>query len=98
MGGVGHAAVVVADLEVRVMILDVREMGEGVDEAHGAIEIAEPELPPYGSGTVRQHPVARDLCDQPRRFRGRQCRNTSFTGLAAPCGEVAHAPPAPRRA
>src|SRR5215469_1547243 len=44
VGGERHAAVVVADLQVRVMVLDVGHVGEGVDEAHGAVEVTEGEL------------------------------------------------------
>src|SRR6185295_17658830 len=41
---VTHAAVVVADLEIRVVVLDIRDMRERVDETHRAPEIRELEL------------------------------------------------------
>ena len=40
---IGDVAVVVADLEIGVMVLDVRDMRERVDEAHGAVEVLELE-------------------------------------------------------
>src|SRR5215469_6415447 len=41
-----HAAVVVADLEVRMVILDVGDVRDRVDEAHRPIKILELELAP----------------------------------------------------
>src|SRR5487761_168982 len=56
-----HAAVAVPHLEVRMMVLDVGDMGEGIYEAHGPIEILELELPPQVRPLLRQHPLAGEL-------------------------------------
>src|SRR6202165_4783862 len=48
VGAEGDAAVVVADLEVRVGVLGVGEMRQRVHEAHGAIEVPESERAPDG--------------------------------------------------
>ena len=57
VGRVGDAAVVVADLQIRVVVLDVGDVRERVDEAHGAVEVLELESARAGvlaSAAMRQ--------------------------------------------
>ncbi len=77
-----HPAIVVADLEIRMMILDVGDMRERIDEAHGPIKILELELPPQIRPFLRQHPVRMQVLHEPLRLLARVRRNPAFTGLA----------------
>src|ERR1700682_5447617 len=96
VGAEGDAAVVVADLEVRVVILDVGDMRQRVHEAHGAVEVPETELAPDGERVFSQYPGAGELRAQLLCLGMRQRRGSAFAGLAFACGEFVHA--SPRRA
>src|SRR5262252_6006336 len=63
--GESHVAVVVADLEIRVVILDIRHVRERIDEAHGPIEVAEAELATEGEPILGERPAAGDLRQEP---------------------------------
>src|SRR6267143_1766511 len=86
VGGESDAAVVVADLEVGVVILDVGDVRQRVHEAHGAIEVPESELAPNGVRGFSQYPRAGDLREQLLCLGLRQRRGTAFAGLAFACG------------
>src|SRR5882762_11160474 len=50
-------AVVVADLQVRVMVFGIRDVRQRVDEAHGAVEIFELERALQALGILGNLPV-----------------------------------------
>src|SRR5262249_32370650 len=88
--GEAYAAIVVADLEVRMMVLDVRDVRERVDEAHGAVEVAEPELAPDRASVIAQLPAAGNLREQSLRLARGERRNAALAGLALARREVSH--------
>src|SRR5207248_2905734 len=96
VGGESDAAVVVADLEVRVVVLDVGDVRERVHEAHGAVEVAEGELAADGARALGQRPVARDLREESLRLGAGEWGDPALTGPALARGELAHASPEAR--
>src|SRR5581483_674420 len=85
-----HAAVVVPHLEVRMMVLDVGNMGERIDEAHSPIEVLELELPPQIRPLLRQHPPLRELLHELLRLLARIRRDPALAGLATLLRQLAH--------
>src|SRR5260370_42268671 len=94
VGREGDAAVVVADFEVRMVVLDVGYMCERVHEAHRAIEVFERELAADGAGILRQSPSGIEVGEQGSGRGVCQRRRAAFTGFALFLSEIAHAPTA----
>ena len=83
VGAVAHAALVVADLEIRVMVLDVGHVRQGVDEAHGAVEVAKGEFATHGLAVFRPGTSRIESCSAARRrLRGASRRHAAFAGFA----------------
>ncbi len=57
-------AVTPADLDVRVVILDVRHVCDRIRETHRAVEVLELELAPQDRGLGGQHPPGGQLGQQ----------------------------------
>src|SRR5579862_4209980 len=93
MGREHDPAVVVTDLEVRVMVLDVGHMCDGVHKTHRPIEVLEGELAADRPRVRRQLPAAVQFREQ--RSGGFACQrcDAPFTGFALFLREreVAHA-------
>src|SRR6185437_2724111 len=85
-----HAAIVVAHLEVRMMVLDVGGVRERVDAAHRAVEILELELPPQVGPIVRQDPVAGEMLHEMLRLLARVGRHAAFARLAVLLSQLIH--------
>src|SRR6185312_1779458 len=85
-----HAAVVVPHLEVRMMVLDVGNMGERIDEAHSPIEVLELELPPQIRPLLGEHPLPRELLHELLSLLARIGRDPTLAGLATLLRQLAH--------
>ena len=79
MSGKREATIVVAQFHIRVMVLDVGDMCDGVDEAHGPIKIFEPVRALQGLGIRGYSPISVKLPPQPGGLGGRQRRRAAFT-------------------
>src|SRR5882672_850979 len=87
---VADAAVVVADLEIRVVILAVCDMRHGIDERHRAVEVLEAELAPYlGAGGV-DRPAVLQLPQQALGGARRQGRHAALARNAFLRAQIAH--------
>src|SRR5580692_10411547 len=82
-------AVVVADFQIGMMILDVRDMRERVHEAHGAIEISELERALEALRAGAEFPIRVKLGAQRRGLRLRQRRAPALAGRTLLGGESA---------
>ena len=85
------AAVVVAQFQIRMMVLDVRDMGHGIDEAHGAIKILELVRTLQAFRVLPDLPVAVQVPEQHGGIGGRQRRDSAFAGYAFLAGQFVHA-------
>ncbi len=91
VGGKQHPAIVVADLEVRVVVFDVGHVGEGIHEAHRAVEVPERELAADRRRVGGELPVRGELFEQLLGFAASEGRDAPLTGFALPFGEIGHA-------
>src|SRR5882762_2983321 len=91
MGRKYDPAVVVTDLEVRVMVLDVGHMCDGVHKTHGPIEVFEGELTADRMIVRRELPAGSQFAEQGFGGRARQRCDATFTRLALFLREIAHA-------
>src|SRR5580692_2775324 len=80
-------AVVVADFQIGMMILDVCDMRERVHEAHGAVEISELERALEAPRAGAEFPIRVKLGAQGRRLRLGQRRCPALAGHALLGGE-----------
>src|ERR1700683_3847805 len=85
-----HAAVVVPEFNIGMMILKVRNVRERIDEAHRAIEIPKCEFAAQRVRISGEMALAGNVAHQLQRLRARQRRDTALAGFAALLGERAH--------
>src|ERR1700736_1154307 len=88
MGREDDAAVVVADLEVRMVVLDVGHMRDGVHETHRPIEILERQLAADRLAIRRQDPCGIEFGEQLNGCRACEGLHSTLTGSALFLSEV----------
>jgi hypothetical protein len=77
-------------VEVRVMVLDVRDVRDRIHEAHGAVEILELQRPLQALGIAGQRPVGMQLRAQSAGLLRRERRHAALAGCALAGREVGH--------